>query len=316
MLLPPKVFLQDISALSASEKVAYGPEGHTKLTNEVSKSLRAGPAAQRILTEYAAHTADGHVTRSGAMAEKAKQLASQGGRMNAAKAKALSAASGVGSLVDIPTRHPFSPLSQSRHAFPGTLDKARELIRGGRASAGDLLARAALEPADSSARSRLFTRALGHAGESAHIAQDVKPHFITASNLKNEAAAGQHGRRAKALAWLADRSPKSVRPMFQSGVGHQASGLNQGAAALDDVGNITQRELRGAGKHGDKIRLAAIESLRYNHGIPTQQAVQMVDDLMHHAPATTQEVAGKALHRAEDVKDLLKASLRRVLFRR
>lgn len=295
-------------------KLAYGSEGHQLLTKEVAAGMGAGDASGRILGEYASTIADAHGSSgTGVMADKARQMRASGGRMNRIGAKALEIGAKAGSALDKPVRHPYSPLAQKRHAFPGTLDQAREVIRTGRADAGNMLAQASL--AQGGERGRLFTQALGHAGESGHVAQDVKPHTVEAGRFFNEAAEGLHGKKSQYAAGAAKRMPKSLMPMAVSGVGHMASGLEGQSAALDDTALISQREMRGAAKHGKKVRMSAIEALRYEHNIPTQQAVNMIDELLKSSPSALQEIGGKASHRMKSYGDLAKG-LGRILFRK
>lgn len=291
---------QDLGSIHNMTKLAYGAEGHSKLTGATGQGLRAGPSAQRILTEYAADVADAQ-GGSGRLADAARGMRERGGLMNRIGARLAETGSSIGTALDKPIMSPYSPAAQSRHAFPGTLEQAAERIRTGRASAGSLLAEAAM--AEGPARNRGLVQALAQAGESAHIAQDIKPHTVVAGDFARQAGEGAYGKRMQLSSKAVEKLPQSLRPMAVSGVGHAASGLEGGAAALDDAALITGREMRGAEKHGKKIRLAAIENLRYGHNIPTQEAVGMVDQLLGLNPGMVDEIVGKGAHRAGSYKE-------------
>lgn len=291
-------------------KFAWSGEGHTLLTGNVSKAMNAGPEAGRVLGEYASTIADATGSgKTGRMAMKANELSAAGGMANKVKAKALNFGAGLGAALDAPIMHPFSAIATSRHALPGTLEASAEKIKSGRASAGEMLARAAVEPS-AAKQERLFVRGLGLAGESAHIAQDVKPHTVDAGRFADEAAQGLHSKKLKAASWLSDKvAPKRLDSLAKGAIGHAASGLEGMDAGLDQVKNISQRDMRNASKHGRKVRIAAIENLRYQHNIPTQQAVNMIDDLMKTSPGALNEIAGKAGHRGSSYKEVGKKLL-------
>lgn len=280
-------------------KVAWGEDGHKKLTNQTAKGLGMKPnsSGSRIMKEYSSSIADGQAG-GGRLRSAAKNLQQKGGFMNNMGARVANAGAAMGTMADIPIRHPASPLAQSRHAFPGTLDKARNIIRTGRESAGQGIADAAMSKGMK--RNQLFTQAMGRAGESAHVAQDVKPHMVTAGRFADEAEKGMHGTKLQRGAAVAKKLPKPLQPMARSGIGHAASGLDGPMTAkLDAVESITPRDMRNAQLHGKKIRIKAVEALRYQHGVPTQKAVQMVDELLATNPSLVEEVAGKAIHRGK-----------------
>ena len=280
------------------KKFAWGAEGHNILTTQTARGMGmpVGGATERIVKEYAADISDAH-KGTGRLANIATEMKAKGGVKGKVLGGMARAGSLLGTAADVPVRHPFSPLAQARHAFPGTLDQARDIIRTGRDAAGTGLADAAM--ARGGQQQRLLTQALAHAGESSHVAQDVKPHTVVAGRYADQALKGQHGAGNRIGAQVAKKMP-GVKPMAMSGVGHRASGLSGVAsgAELDDPKNITPRDRRNAAKHGKKIRIKAVEALRNKHGVPTQQAVKMVDDLLATNPSALQEVAGKAKHRA------------------
>lgn len=297
-------------------KIALESGGHTISTVPALKSMKAGPAASRIITDAAAHTADAEIPAS--TKSRIQKLRSEGGLLNRAKAKALSVSSRVGQAADYATSSPFNPAAQTQHAFPSgynttaandpNLLKARQGIVTGRQVAGDRLARAALEQ-DPARRARMATEAFQGVGRDVfHRSQDVKPHFVGVNNAGQRALAGDYGRARQFAAHVPEYVPKSLRPMVSSGIAHKLTDI-------DAQENISRRDLRASAKQGHKVRIKAIEALRYEHNIPTQEATRMVDELMQINPTAVQEAAGKATGRAKDVKSVAGRLVRKVLRR-
>ena len=323
-------------------KIAYGELGHTNLTQQTAQGM--GLANPRVLTEYGATIADAG-KGTGVMATRAAELEQMGGLTNKLKAKALRAGSYLGSAADTLVRHPHIPLNQARHGFGdvnaleraeeferqgGTLNKARaklerakttlpearQIIRSGREGAAANLAAGALETSPA-ARQRKFIEAMGHAGESAHVAQDIPAHMVRGSAAHQQALANK-SLAARGLNTAAKVLP-GVSPLLQAASAHKAEGTfidptGELSSHLDDVEHVTKRESRGAYKHGRKIRIQAIQRLR-EQGIPTQQAVQHIDDMLRTNPSALNEIAGKGVYRAKTMIPSITSGVKRLLLR-
>jgi len=289
-------------------KTAYGKEGHTGLMQSVSDGLGVSNRGRNILTEYGADIADGR-KGSGVLYEKSQSLAAKPGKMNRLGSNILGGVSSLGTnVLDGVSRNPLSPIAQKRHAFPGTKEGIRDVMKAGRTNAADLLARAAIEKAPK-AQQRLYTQALGHIGETSHTLQDIIPHQERALLAHQQALAGAIDGKANTVARMAEKAPASLKPMAISGSGHIAM------PTIDSGHLINNKEFRTSKSFGKGIKNKALQVLKNTHGIGEREAATLLEGLMSSSPSAAQEMAGKGLHRAKGLGDIAKGIFKAIVRR-